>query len=155
MSRTFIITAVERFRSGPNNSPKYWNEYRVQMCGDPDGIKVWDSFTIPTKNFGEEELPTGTKFTLTVLSEIVEGFQGMDLEECVAARVGIDLRRARQAKREAEEKIGNCGLSMKMPKRAWFDMADAVEKFEEDPNEDNAKVLLALDSALIWVRDDG
>ena len=59
--KTFVITGVERFSSRQKGS---WNEYRVQMCGE--GTKVWDSFTIPTENLGDEELPAGTRFTIAL-----------------------------------------------------------------------------------------
>jgi hypothetical protein len=59
MKCTFIITS-ESDRAA-------LDYYTVQMCGDPEGVKVWDPFELPVKYLGEETLPAGTKFTIEVL----------------------------------------------------------------------------------------
>lgn len=68
MKRTFIITGVGSLGTSPVSA----RTYRVQMCDDPGGIKVWDPFDIPAHNLSPEALPRGTKFTIEVLEPVDE-----------------------------------------------------------------------------------
>jgi len=155
MKRVFIITEIERFSAGERDRFKAWSAYRVQMCHDPNGIKAWDSFQIPTENFGDKELPVGTKFTLRVLAE-APSTDGLDAEELEAAKVGVDLRRARDLKQELEEELGRAGLKMELPARKCLDVLEAIELFEANLSDREVALdLLAIaqDESLVWPLD--